>query len=489
MGFTSSSGSSQGLTDVSHGTESLANASNHHNQLKFDLILKKDGLDQAHKKETYANFPEAVDVDDQINFIDRLSEESDYMWLSSDSLSSSLLSSDDSQDFLGCDCLRLSLKRQISSISLSTTISDVSLDKRNEAYSDGSNDSPKSEMPLVSSRKMACQEKKEKNVEELHRWLVGKERKSYSVGDSEISNSYQIEDPSVSNVSCALHTRSQDLPSWDFDRTDIWVSSLDLEREDSELLGDRQKEFDVFDFDFPSPSFSAFSAMRHHQIQSSSPRSLTSVGQGDEVKSTTTDLDEPLFWPLDYSLYSRLDCEKFLCPSPSKVEIHAHIAGTLGSKLTRLRLHQNSSQANRKGTQGLGRRITCSPTLKSVTAKYETKCANNGAWKTKSTPSRLSRPTKFPHQHPCNLSKRRGKPQLKIDVQKHGCSSAELSDRPFKELELYDSVSERDSIESIVGLSEFDGHEGTNDDFGDQFTLYLSPCGGLMPVKNIESVK
>lgn len=118
-----------------------------------------------------------------------------------------------------------------------------------------------------------------------------------------------FEDPSSCNSSCALPGTFMDRA-----RMDIWVSSLDLESKDSELIYDRETDFDIFDSDFSRPSCTI---MRHVRILSSSSSSLTSVGEEDKVKSRDDDSDEPIFWPFD-NLYSCLDFENFLCPSPSE---------------------------------------------------------------------------------------------------------------------------------------------------------------------------
>nr|XP_009401146.1 PREDICTED: uncharacterized protein LOC103985231 isoform X1 [Musa acuminata subsp. malaccensis]XP_009401148.1 PREDICTED: uncharacterized protein LOC103985231 isoform X1 [Musa acuminata subsp. malaccensis]XP_018681563.1 PREDICTED: uncharacterized protein LOC103985231 isoform X1 [Musa acuminata subsp. malaccensis] len=364
--------------------------------------------------------------------------------------------------------------------------SDVTSDKSNEAFVyNGSKSIHINEISLVLGRQLAIEVK---DVEELIQGDVGSQEKDSSVAHPECLTSHcpLREDTSISNSLCAFPSTYVDTP-WDLDRTDIWVSSLDLEREDSELLKDREEEFDIFISDFPSPSLGA---MGHLQIWSLGSRSLISGGQEEKFKNTTTDSDEPLYWPFNHNLYNGLDFENFLCPSPCKDARNIGIAGFPDSKLTRLRLHQNRLQVDRKDSQRIGRRITISPKPAAVTTEHETRVAGNGAQRSALMSSRLSRSFKTPsYQHPWNISKRRGRPQLKISVGKHGGSSTELLNQPLKELELHDSVFEGNSIEKIVGLNEFDGHEGINVDCEEQFILQSSPYRGLIPLKTIERVR
>lgn len=414
-GCISTDPSSQRRKEVSPRLKAVAKDGCNYNHSKNKSRLKEvSGLDQAHLQKTASNFPgpelKGIDVEDQISFIDRLSEDSDYMWLNSDSLSSSLLSSDDSQDVWDFDCMNLLLQVQFSPMSSLSGSSDVSLlDKGNGFYaSDESKSSHRSETSLTLSRASSSTGK---DVEELIQ--QGTFGNDYSVSHSERPSCYRtlFEDPSTSNSSCALPTTYVDTPSWDFNRTGIWVSSLDLDNEDSELISDRGEEFDIFGSDFPSPSFGA---MRLRQIQSPSSTSLKSVGQGGKVQSLDSDSDEALYWPFDHSLYSNLDVEKFLCMSPRKGESNVGIAGFHGSKLTSFRLPESNPQATRKDAQRHGR---ASPSLtpKSVKLGCETDgVVGYGAQKTVLHPSRHRRSnTASSHQHLCNTSKIRGRPQIK----------------------------------------------------------------------------
>ncbi|RZS05650.1 hypothetical protein BHM03_00036185 [Ensete ventricosum] len=307
------------------------------------------------------------------------------MWLNSDSLSSSLLSSDDSQDVWDFDCMNLLLQAQFSPMSSLSGSCDVSLlDKGNEFFaSDESKSSHRSETSLALSRASSSTGK---DVEELIQ--QGTFGNDYTVSHSESPSCYRtlFEDPSTSNSSCALPTTYVDTPSWDFNRTGIWVSSLDLENEDSELISDRDENFDIFDSEFLSPSCGA---MRLQQIQSSSSSSLKSVGQGGKVQSLDNDSDEALFWPFDHSLYSSLDIEEFLCMSPHKDESNVGVAGFHGSKLTSFRLPESNPKAKRKDAQRHGRASSIL-TPKSVKFGCETDGGvGYGAQRTVSHPSRF----------------------------------------------------------------------------------------------------
>lgn len=388
-----------------------------------------------------------IDVDGPINFTGFFSEESEHMSISSDILSSSILSSDGSQDVTQCGKFRLSLQSQFSSMQLSTPL--VSLDRGD--ISEG---------------------KDEEGL--LQAGVVRGEGKEFSVVCQESCNCHQIENSTGSSM-------SSETSSWDFDGIDICISSLNLEREDSELVQGRETSLGIFDSVLPSPSFSAVSAVRDFKLWPSG-RPLTSVDQEDEVNTTTTDSDEPLFWPLDHSLYNFLDFEKFLCPSPcSKEDKNVTVTGIPLSKLAKLGIHQNSPPANKKDVREFRRRIPLNTTLNSA-AKYDSKVQGNGAPKTASKPSRLSPSTRATSpQHPCNISKRRGKPQLKIEVARGDYDSSESVNLLSKEAEIFDCMLEMGSIEDLIGLNEFDGHEGIDANHEEQFTLLLSPCGGLIP--------
>ncbi|XP_074575949.1 uncharacterized protein LOC141832346 [Curcuma longa] len=419
--------------------------------------IKKLGGAQPCLEMTSFDLPECeqrvIDVDDPINFTGIFSEESEHMSISSDSLSSSILSSDGSQDVTQCGNFRLSLQSQFSSMPLST-------------------------IPLVSLDKGDISEGKDE--EGLQAGVIGGEGKEISVVCQESCNCHQIENSTGSSM-------SSDTSSWDFDRIDICVSSLNLEREDSGLVQGRETSLSISDSVLPSPSFGAVSAVRNFKPWLSST-SLTSVDQGDEVNTTSTDSDEPLFWPLDHSLYYFLDFEKFLCPSPcSKEDKNVTTTGIPSSKLTKLGIHQHSPQANKKDVRGF-RRIPFNTALNSA-AKYDSKIRGNGAPKAASMPSRLNISARTtPPQHPCNISKRRGKPRLKIDVAREDYDSSEPVNLLSKEAELFDCMLERGSIEDLIGLNEFDGHEGIDANLGEQLTLLLSPCGGLIP-RDTEFVK
>ena len=96
--------------------------------------------------------------------------------------------------------------------------------------------------------------------EEVALWLHDAGVKNSSAvcsesGDSSYDRSFW-EDSSVFESSSSLATQEETpLVVPNFDRTGIWVSSLDLDMEDSELVQDSEQGFNVFDSDFPSPYF------------------------------------------------------------------------------------------------------------------------------------------------------------------------------------------------------------------------------------------
>ncbi|XP_010930201.1 uncharacterized protein [Elaeis guineensis] len=490
MGFIGSIESSQQARDFLPTIQSVSMIASTHGWSKNGLRDHKAGLDQNHTETPAFVVAESetkdFDIEKQADYTEGLSDESEYRWLSSDGKSSSLFSSDDSQDIWEFDCWDLSLHDPFSSsLSLSESYEVLLNNGKGFLVFDGPKMSSTSETPLVLGR--PCEDTEGKGLKEefilqLHE-TVRDEVKDPQIGHSESGDtSYEIfvsENSSVTNCPGTSFNPCDDTPSRDFDGTDIWVSSLDLEGEDSKLIQDKEQVSDIFDSDFPSPSFSA---KQNFQIIPTSCSSRFSIVHSDEVKNAVeeSDSDEPLFWPFEHSSYRCPEFKNFLCLSPPKDGGIDCISGPHESKPIRLKLHQKNFPAGRQVSQGYGRRITFGPTPKSTVAERKTRGCDNDVQKTAASPSRLRKLSRATSdQHPCNISKKRRPPPVKIDVPKHA-SGQQILHQPLPEFEahnLHELVMQGVPIEKFVGLNEFDGHEGINVEFEeDQFTFYASPC-------------
>ncbi|EHA8589987.1 hypothetical protein COCNU_scaffold014035G000010 [Cocos nucifera] len=489
MGFIGGIESSKQARGFLPTIQSVSMNTSTHGWSEYGLRDHKAGLDQKHTETPAFILAESetkdFDIEKQVDYTEGLSDESEYMWLSSDTKSSSLFSSDDSQDVWEFDCWDPSLHDPFSSsLSLSESCEGLSNKGKGFLFFDGPRMSSTSETPLVLDR--LCEDTEGKGLKEefvlqLHE-TVRNEVKDPRLGHSESGDiSYEIfagENSSVTNCPGTSFNPCDDAPSQDFDRTDIWVSSLDLEGEDSELIQDKEQVFDIFGSDFPSPSFSA---KRNFEISPTSCSSRSSIVHADEVKNAVeeSDSDEPLFWPFEHSSYRCPEFKNFLCLSPPKDGGIDCISGPHRSKPMRLKLHRKNIPAGRQVSQGCRGRATFSPTPKSAVAQHKTRGSDDDVRKTAASPSRLSKLNRASSdQHPCNISRKRRPPPLKIDVPKHA-SGQEVLHQPLAEVEagnLHDLVMQGVPIEKFVGLNEFDGHEGINVEFEeDQFTFYASP--------------
>lgn len=429
MGLVGSNESSKQAKETLPRIQSVSRNSSICSWSKDGLRGHKTGLNQIDTEKATVFLPESetkiFDIAKPVDYAKGLSDESDYMWLSSDSKSSSLFSSDNSQDNWEFDCWDLSIHDQLSSSSLLSESYDVLSDEGKGFLDfDGFRMSPTCKTPLVLNKQ--CEDTKGKGLKEelvlqLHKAVRNKVKHS-QIGHSESSySSYEVslkEDLPVTNSPCTSFNTYDDAQSRDIDRTGIWVSSLNLEMEDSKLIQDREQVFDILDSDFPSPSFST---KQDFEIRPSNYSSRSSIGQTDEVNNATeeSDFNEPLFWPFDHNSYGCLELKEFLCLSPRK-DGGIGVSGPHESKLVNPRLHQENMPAGRQVNQGCRRRIAFSPTPKSAATKCKTRGSDNGVQKTAASASRLSKATKASSDpHPCNISKKGRPPHLKVDVPKH----------------------------------------------------------------------
>ncbi|KAF8725423.1 hypothetical protein HU200_019943 [Digitaria exilis] len=305
--------------------------------------------------------------------------------------------------------------------------------------------------------------------EEEIRWRLEKNGFPCILSDSECGDSSY--DSSLSEHSSIISTPStpftvqSDNHSEDFDRTDIWVSSLDLDTEDSALLPGKEQLLDILSSDFPSPSFSAVRGLQFGP-------SCSSPGTSQSKANVS---DEPIFWPLERTSYSSPDFDKFLIVSPRRNTMDIGYAEVRQLNPVLQRLHKNKLPSAKKSTESdrgitnSGRKVTKASSQEKIQ-------------KAPAVPSRLSRTAKASalssHQVPSNCQKRRP-PHLKFVAQRKVISPklpAHQSIKKIEDGEIQKLADKKSRIEELIGLDEFDGHEGISSDSSDyQFSQWLSP--------------
>ncbi|TVU51487.1 hypothetical protein EJB05_02919 [Eragrostis curvula] len=286
------------------------------------------------------------------------------------------------------------------------------------------------------------------NKKEVIKWRLEKNGFPLVLSDSELYadssfDSSVSEQSSVTSSPSMSFTVNSDTRSGDFDRADIWVSSLNLDEEDSALLPDKEQILDIFSSNFPSPSFGA---MRSLQLSPSnySPR----ISQWEE----TSDAEDPIFWPFERTSYDSTEFDKFLSVSPRQNNLGIRCAevrklnpvlqrlqkNKLSSAIQSIEPHRSSINLGSKGTKVVQDKILMPGTV----------------------------PTRPPHLT-IGAPRKVTTPQLQADQplcqQTKGGNIRKLEDK-------------KSPIEEFIGLDEFDGHVGISSDLANyQFGLWLSP--------------
>ncbi|EES15878.1 hypothetical protein BDA96_08G087800 [Sorghum bicolor] len=280
-------------------------------------------------------------------------------------------------------------------------------------------------------------------------------------GDSSYASSLSEQSSTISTPSTPFTVQS-DTQSEDLDRTDIWVSSLDLEAEDSALLPDKEQLPDVLGFDFPSPSFSSIRSLQFGPSSYS-----TGTLQGKEAN----DSDEPIFWPFECTSYNSPEFDKFLSVSPRRNTTDLRYAEVRHLNPILQRLRKNTLSSVKKCIEPRQRTSNSDP--KGSTASSQEKIQ-----KTPAVPSRLSRTTKA--SVPSSHHQKRRPPHLKLGgPRKVSTPQLQADHHSTKKNEASDVqklADKKSRIEELIGLDEFDGHEGMGSDSSDhQFNLWISP--------------
>ncbi|XP_050213223.1 uncharacterized protein LOC126664736 [Mercurialis annua] len=207
----------------------------------------------------------------------------------------------------------------------------------------------------------------------------------------------------------------------DLDRTSFLVSLVNLDSEDSELISDTEPEIDCLSPDFPSPSCRS-----------------SAYTSSDSVDLENFDTDEPIFWPSEWKHdWNPEETWKCFSMSPRKYDTAlVKPAQSTISKPTKSKLRVPSLDS-RKGCR---RRLDFGPAPTAASKILERKRRGN----TKIKPANATTPSR--------LRKTRVKLEMEDDT-KEGKHSEEVA------FEL--------AIESVIGLEEFDGHEGVESDFNE----------------------
>ncbi|CAN6340018.1 unnamed protein product [Urochloa humidicola] len=334
---------------------------------------------------------------------------------------------------------------------------------------------PDKEVPSVILNWPLKSLKHDATEEEVIRWRLEKNGFPFVLAESECGDpcdsSHSEQSSTISTPSTPFTVQSDTL-SEDLDTTDIWVSSLDLDAEDSALLPGKEQFLDILSSDFPSPSFSAVRSLQFGPFI---------FGPGtSQRKEVINDSDEPIFWPFERTSYNSPEFDKFLSVSPGRNTMedigYAEIR-QLNPVLQKLRIEglpaKNKLSSAKKSIEP--HRGTTSSGAKGTKASSQEKIQ-----KAPAVPSRLSKTPKASatssHQVPSNCQKRRpphlklgaprkvSSPQLPVNLKAVGSGSIQkLEDK-------------RSRIEELIGLNEFDGHEGIDSYSSDyQFSLWLSP--------------
>ncbi|KAL5206788.1 hypothetical protein ABZP36_034997 [Zizania latifolia] len=268
---------------------------------------------------------------------------------------------------------------------------------------------------------------------------------------------------SLMSSPCTSFTVNSDILSEDLDRVDIWVSSLDLDEEDSCLLQEKEQDLGFLSSDFPSPSFSAVRSLQ------CCPSSLSPAASH---RKEANDSDEPIFWPFERTSYYSPEFDKFLSVSPRRSTMDIGFTEIHQLNPIVQRLHKNKLSSARKsiglhnGSVSLGAKGT--------------KLSQDKVQKAGVVPSRLSRTTNASSkQHPPSNCEKRKPSHLKISPPRKDRYPQLQSGYTVQELEasdLQNLTAKKILIEQFIGLDEFDGHEGiSSDSSNNQFSLCLSP--------------
>ncbi|GAV90072.1 hypothetical protein CFOL_v3_33481 [Cephalotus follicularis] len=270
-------------------------------------------------------------------------------------------------------------------------------------------------------------------------------------------------DNSSSPLSTNLDSSSQ---ISDSERTDFWTSLVNLNEEDSEWISDTELGSDLFQCGSPSPSYNTSLSS---DVLSLDSGNFTPTGSDDgkahcnfpsEPAFGAAELedDEPLFWPFARKFdWSSEDSSKYFSISPQKGVINTPTPDGTPPESIKWKLKNGKDRCKRRLLFGSGSEssdIILRNRNVSNNGKHNDK--NNGIKRFNSMTARLRKSAKVA---PLELADDIAKPtDGKLTMPK-----LVRTDRSFLE----DDVASNEDcpIEKLLGLGEFDGHEGIDSEY------------------------
>ncbi|KAF5465321.1 hypothetical protein F2P56_015341 [Juglans regia] len=307
------------------------------------------------------------------------------------------------------------------------------------------------ENPIPDAEKTS---KNDLNGGEVVTWLLS----SSTLSDADESCSENVEwqsceEPKSCDNSSTPPSSMPDESSQIFypNRTGFPASLVNLDGEDSDLISDKTLELVYLQPDFPSPSYKS-------SLLSTEDFNSTLTEHVSEASLEDFNSDEPIFWPFEREFdWRSQEPWIWFSTSPRKDIISP-------SKSVGVKLH-----AKKVEPRGCRRRLEFSSKRSaSKTLELEQQDSSNDVRRIKTVPSRLSKTTKNTMKIvPLEMEDSILKP-------KKDCF--ESNDKLPIEKEDF-VLDEELPIEKLLGLDEFDGHEGVDSGFdGDVFSLDESLC-------------
>ena len=448
--------------------------------------LKNMGPICKSRKESAAAFlqssiEEEIDLDMQFGE-EKCSDDSTYMWLSSDCttpssffeeyrLSSSFNPSSD--EFLGS---RLSLLANLGNEL--TPFNESARKPMEEASSALENIIPDAEKTFQNDL----------NEANVVTWLLSSTASDANANESTVRHSENAECQSCEN------SKSCDNPSSpfgtkpdsssqisDLEKTSYSDSLMNLDGEDSNLISDNNLDLDCFQSGFPSPSFKN-SWCSEVPSSSSSVSSFTDLGYQKSAYSTSSEhvseatsedfnADEPLFWPYKCKFdWSSGESWQWFCTSPRKDILTP--SNSIIVKFPRKKV------APKEGCRK--RLVFSSGSIPSRSMELKQGDNNKDVHRINTVPSRLSKSTKRSAKIvPLEMKDDIIEPKdRKLPVQKFVGEDNNFSKEDFASKDKLSmgkedfALDEELPIETLLGLDEFDGHEGVDSGFDrDVFSL------------------
>ncbi|XP_025015611.2 uncharacterized protein LOC8273715 [Ricinus communis] len=260
----------------------------------------------------------------------------------------------------------------------------------------------------------------------------------------------------------------------DTDSTSFLDCLVNLDGEDSKLISDEELDMDYLPSGFPSPSCN--NSIYNDSTPNSEINKHTRYGMFSEHNSSDSlhledfSTDEPLFWPSECKRdWSSEETWKFFSMSPRKYTTELGMPRKTCSKSAESKFHVLKMDS-RKDCR---RRLDFSSVSIVAVKMLEHKQRSNTNYSKKikpassTTPSRLRRST----EHSAKIVPIEMEDDIKqaknreVAVAKLNCIHVDL---------LQDDIisNEELPIETLLGLGEFDGHEGVDSEFNeDVFTL------------------